>query len=133
MMEHAIPQPKQESEYHRVLDAEMKWLWTLLHDAGVRTDLQRKLSQCSEAEVTLWLYVTQEPCDFCTQMLLLHHPELKNLYAIKPNQTLKIVVVAQASYRKSSCKGFEQLTEADRQVLDIIPYWQDAQNLLVSC
>lgn len=95
-MQHSVPRQSNaqlQSDYHRVADAEMKWLYTVLHDAGLRTHLQSKLSQYNESEVKLWLCVTLQPCDFCTQMLLLHHSELQKLYAQKPGQSLKIMIV----------------------------------------
>ncbi|KAL3156742.1 hypothetical protein ABBQ38_001017 [Trebouxia sp. C0009 RCD-2024] len=71
--------PTKESDYHRPLDAEMKWLYTLLFDLGLQADLKARLSKMSmDLEVILYLYVTQEPCNFCVQMLLLHHSQLKD-------------------------------------------------------
>ena len=51
-----------------------------------------------EFEVILYLYVTQEPCNFCVQILLLHHPKLKAIYAPSDRQMLKVHAVAQAEY-----------------------------------
>ncbi len=117
----------EESDYHRPLDAEMKWLYTLLFDEGVRDTLKARLSRMStELEVILYLYVTQEPCNFCVQMLLLNHPKLKAIYAPSDKQTLKVHVLAQAEYRKSSSTGYGQLSAAERQKVDIIPYWHTA-------
>ena len=113
-MQHSVPKQsdaQMQLDYHRVADAdsdfisEIKWLDTLLHDAGVQTDLQSKLSQYNESEVRLWLCVTFEPCNFCTRMLLLHHSELEKLYAQKPGQSLKIMVVAQTPYRNSPAQA----------------------------
>lgn len=116
-----------ENDYHRPLDAEMKWLYTLLFDQGVQASLKARLSKMStEWMVISYLYVTQEPCNFCVQMLLLHHPKLKAIYAPSDKQTLKVHVLAQAEYRKSSSTGYGQLSSAERQKVDIIPYWHTA-------
>lgn len=73
-----------ENDYHRPLDAEMKWLYTLLFDQGVQASLKARLSKMStEWMVILYLYVTQAPCNFCVQMLLLHHPKLKAIQTSK--------------------------------------------------
>ena len=116
-----------ENDYHKPLDAEMKWLYTLLFDQGVQASLKARLSKMStEWMAILYLYVTQDPCNFCVQMLLLHHPKLKAIYAPSDKQTLKVHVLAQAEYRKSSSTGYGQLSSAERQKVDIIPYWHTA-------
>ncbi|KAL0052364.1 hypothetical protein WJX82_000917 [Trebouxia sp. C0006] len=44
------------TDYHRPLDAEMKWLYTLLFDLGLQADLKARLSELSmDLEVVLYL------------------------------------------------------------------------------
>lgn len=114
------------TDYHRPLDAEMKWLYTLLFDLGLQADLKARLSELSmDLEVVLYLYVTHEPCNFCVQMLLLHYSQLKEIFAPSDKQTLRVKILAQAQYRKSSSTGYEQLSAAERQKVDVIPYWHN--------
>ena len=108
-----------DSHYHKPLDAEMKWLHTMLFDAGVQDNIKGCMSRLPQPhDLVLHLFVTHEPCDFCLAMIVAHHSKLQDRFAAK---SLLVRVIAQAEYHGST--AFAQLPESDRKLVEVVPYW----------
>lgn len=70
-----------DSHYHRPLDAEMKWLYTMLFDAGVQDTIEKYMVRLPHPhDLVLHLFVTRKPCDFCLAMIHAHHSKLQDRF-----------------------------------------------------
>jgi len=104
-----------ESQCSHFMDAEIKWLFCLLHDPETIEDLQQKIAN-TKGPMNIHLHVTKAPCDLCAQMLVLKYPEIVKRYNAE-ERGLEIFVTAAAGYGVDhGCIGLEKLSAHNKHI-----------------
>ena len=84
-------------------DAEMHWLYVLLHDDALRDSLLQRYEAVQGPLVHL--LVTKAPCDHCCHMIVAKHTELQDRFRCP----VEMVIYAQSAYGSKDCTGLEQI------------------------
>ena len=101
------------------LDAEMHWLYDMLHDIGIKRSLDHRftLELRQSHALILRLCVSRAPCDQCSRMIIANHHALESRFGCK----VEIVISAVADYEQN-CVGLAELSK-DISWLTFIPEW----------
>ena len=101
-------------------DAEMHWLYTLLHDDSFLESMtQRYKGQLGP--MIFHLLVTKAPCDHCSRMMVAKYPDLKTRFG----RDIELVIYAKSAYDASAkCVGLENIGK-NQSWLTYKQLWQE--------
>lgn len=88
-------------------DAEMHWLYTLLHDDSFLDSVRLRYKH-QPGTLTFHLLVTKAPCDHCSRMIVAKHADLKTRF----ERDIELVIYAKSAYEgtgPATCVGLEQI------------------------
>ncbi|DBA91134.1 hypothetical protein WJX77_003041 [Trebouxia sp. C0004] len=104
-----------QSTCQHFCDAEIQWLYSLLHNSKLRAELCAKFAQKS-GPITLILHTTKAPCDLCAMMIVLKYPELVKRFDAA-ERGLEIIVSSSADYGEAiGCVGLAKLSEGNKHI-----------------
>ena len=103
---------KIEGKCNHFLDAEIQWLYDLLHNDKLKDELCAKFAK-SSGPITLLLHSTKAPCDLCALTIVRKHSELVKRFDAA-NRGLNISVSTSAVYGENiGCIGLARLSESN--------------------
>lgn len=86
-------------------DAEMHWLYYLLHDDALRDSLRLRYMG-KPGPIVFHLLVTKAPCDHCSHMMVAKHQDLVTRF----ERDVELVICAKSAYDgHNTCVGLEEI------------------------